>query len=165
MAEKSEVFNQVLKSKGFWNFTELYNFCFNWLVDEGYNVKEKEYVEKIGGAGKEINITWEAAKKVTDYFKNEVNVSWHILGMKDAEIEREGRKESTNKGEVKITIKGNLVRDQEDRWETKPFWKFMRGTYEKYVIRTTIDEYEDRLEGKMKSYVGDVKAFLQVEGR
>jgi hypothetical protein len=121
MAEKSEVFNQVLKSKGFWNFTELYNFCFNWLVDEGYNVKEKEYVEKIGGAGKEINITWEAAKKVTDYFKNEVNVSWHILGMKDAEIEREGRKESTNKGEVKITIKGNLVRIRKTVGKQSPF--------------------------------------------
>ena len=58
MADKSEVLNQKLKQKGFFNFTELYNFCFNWLEDEGYNVKEKEYTEKIKSDGKELIIKW-----------------------------------------------------------------------------------------------------------
>jgi hypothetical protein len=165
MAEKNEVYSQSIKQKGFWNFTELYNFCFDWFGDEGYEVKEKEYTEKVSNLGKEIILKWEASKKVTDYFKNSIEVNWHILGMKDAEIERDGKKESTNKGEVKITIKANIVRDYEENWEKKPSWKFMRGIYEKYIIRTTIDQYEERLTNKVKTLIGEIKAFLQIEGR
>jgi hypothetical protein len=165
MADKSEVYSQAIKQKGYWNFTELYNFCFNWLEDEGYSLKEKEYTEKATPAGKEIVIRWEAKKGVTDYFDNVIEVNWKILGMKDAEIEREGRKESTNKGEVKVDIKANLVRDKENQWENKPLWRVLRGIYEKYIIRTTVNEYEDRLEKKVKKYVSEIKAFLQIEGR
>ncbi|MCK5321185.1 hypothetical protein KAJ38_01280 [Candidatus Pacearchaeota archaeon] len=165
MAEKKEVYKQKLKQKGYWNYVDLYNFCFDWLKDEGYNVKEKEYVEKLSSFGKEIMLKWVASKKVTDYFKNEIEVNWHILGMKDAEVEQDGKKVSTNKGEVGIVIKATLVRDYEERWEDKPIWKFLRGIYEKYVIRTTVDEYEDSLEDKAKEYLKDMKAFLQIGGR
>lgn len=85
--------------------------------------------------------------------------------MKDAEVEQDGKKVSTNKGEVGIVIKATLVRDYEERWEDKPIWKFLRGIYEKYVIRTTVDEYEDSLEDKAKEYLKDMKAFLQIGGR
>ena len=165
MAEKKEVYKQKIKQKGYWNYADLYNFCFNWLKDEGYNVKEKEYIEKISSFGKEIILKWEANKTVTDYFKQTISVEWHILGMKDAEVEQDGQKVSTNKGEVAITIKANLVRDYEERWEDKPFHKFLRGIYEKYVIRTTVDEYGGDLEDKAKEYIKDIKAFLNLSGR
>jgi len=165
MAEKKEVYKQKIKQKGYWNYTDLYNFCFNWLKDEGYKLKEKEYVEKISSFGKEIILRWEASKKITDYFKHVIHVEWHILGMKDAEVEQDGKKVSTNKGEVGITIKASLVRDYEEKWENNPFYKFLRGTYEKYIIRTTVDEYEDDLEEKTKEYIKEIKAFLQLSGR
>jgi len=165
MAEKKEVYKQKLKQKGYWNYADLYSFCFDWLNEEGYNVKEKEYVEKLSSFGKEISLNWEASKSVTDYFKNVIEVKWHILGMKDAEVEQDGKKVSTNKGEVSIVIQATLVRDYEDRWENKPIWKFLRGIYEKYVIRTTVDEYAEDLEDKAKEYLKDIKAFLQISGR
>ena len=84
---------------------------------------------------------------------------------KDAEVEQDGKKVSTNKGEVKITIKANLVRDYEDRWEDRPFYKFLRGVYEKYVIRATREEYENDLENKAKEYIQEIKAFLNLSGR
>jgi len=165
MAEKKEVYKQTLKQKGYWNYEELYKFCFNWLVDEGYKIEEKEYTEKLTSFGKELVVKWEASKKITDYFKNVIKAEWHILGMKDAEVEQDGKKVSTNKGEVKIVFKGELVRDYENRWEDSPLWKFMRGVYEKYVIRTTKKEYEDDLEDKVKEYIKETKAFLQLGGR
>jgi hypothetical protein len=162
MAEKNTVFKEAIKHKGYWNFADLYGFCFDFLKDEGYTIKEKAYTEKIGGAGKEIIIEWDCSKKVTDYFKNHIKVDWHILGMKDTEVERDGKKENTNKGEVKITIEGMLEKDYEDKWENKALWKFLRGIYEKYVIRTTIDQYEDRLIDVTVKFVGELKAFLQL---
>jgi hypothetical protein len=165
MVQKSNVFKNKVKQKGYWNFTELYNFCYDWLKDNGYKVKEKGYTEKLTSFGKELIIEWEIGKKVTDYYKNTMKMKWHILGMKDAEIEREGKKESTNKGEVGIELTADLETDYEHKWEQKPIWKFLRGIYDKYIVRTTTEEYEDRLEDDAKEFVEQIKSFLQIEGR
>ena len=160
MAQKSNVFKQSIKQKGYWNYNDLYIFCFDWLKDNGYHVAESEYTEKLSGFGKEILITWAGAKKVSDYFKNTISVKWHILGMNDAEVEQDGVKIKTNKGEVKVVVSADLVRDYEEKWENKPLWKFLRGIYDKYIIRTTIDEYEGRLESDAQEYVDQIKSFL-----
>ncbi len=166
MAHKSRVFEYTLKHKGFFNFSDLYNFCFQWLQDEGYsNLVEESYQEKITDIGKEIKIKWTAKKKVTDYFQNIIELNWHIIGLQDAEVERGGKKEKTNKGDLRLDFSADLEKDYEERWSDKPIWKFFRGVYDKYIIRTTIDEYEDRLASKTASFVSDVKAFLQLEGQ
>ena len=165
MALKSNVLKQKIKQVGYWNFKDLYNFSFEWLEDHGYSVSEDEYTEKEKENGKELNIEWVANKKVTDYYKNTIKVKWHILYMTDAEIERDGKKEKTNKGEVKMEFIVDLVKDYEERWEDEPLWKFLRGVYEKYIIRTTNDEYEDRLEDDALEYINQIKAFLQLSGK
>ena len=159
---KKEVFKQTIKKKGYWNYIDLYNFCFDWFKRENYDVMENQYIEKLSDRGKEIILDWRAEKKVTDYFQNVVNVKWHILEMNSAEVERDGKKEKTNKGEVKIIILGELEKDYEERWEGRPLWKFMRGVYEKYIIRTTSKEYEDDLTDKSVEFALDVKAFLEL---
>ena len=85
--------------------------------------------------------------------------------MIDAEIERDGKKEKTNKGEVKMEFIVDLVKDYEEKWEDEPLWKFLRGIYEKYIIKTTSDEYEDRLEEDALEYIDQIKAFLQLGGK
>ena len=47
MPEKKDVFKQQVKQKGFFNYDEVYKFCFNWLKEEGYNISEDKYDEKI----------------------------------------------------------------------------------------------------------------------
>jgi len=82
--------------------------------------------------------------------------------MKDAKVEIDGKEVKTNNGEVKIEFKGVIIKDYENRWEDKPFWKFLRGTYEKYVIRESIEEYENDLEDNVKEMIADTKAFLRI---
>jgi len=164
MPEKSQVFEQKVKHKGFFDFRELYNFCYEWLKDEHFNVAEEEYTEKISSIGKEIVIKWTAKKKISDYFRQVVSLKWHIIGMADAEVEVSGKKQKTNKGDLKIEIKAELERDYEKRWEDKPLNKFFRGIYDRYIIRTTIDEYETRLIEKSDSYYNQIKSFLVLEG-
>ena len=38
----------------------------------------------------------------------------------------------------------------------------LRGVYDKYIIRTTMDEYEGRLVEDAVEFVGQVKSFLQL---
>jgi hypothetical protein len=165
MPEKKEVFKQQIKQKGFFNYNEVYKFCFNWLKEEGYSISEDKYDEKVTSFGKEIQIKWTAKKKISDYFRNIIELKWHILGMVDAEVEIEGQKQKTNKGEVKIDFKATLERDYEKRWEDKPVWKFLRGIYDKYIIKTTMEQYESNLVNGASSYFEQIKAFLNLSGR
>ena len=59
MSEKGTAFEQTLKYKGFFEYSDFYEFCFDWLKEGGYNVKEPEYSEKVTAGGKDISITWE----------------------------------------------------------------------------------------------------------
>jgi hypothetical protein len=163
MAEKDNVFKQEVKKKGFWNYTELYNFCYGWFKDERYKLFEDKYVEKLTSFGKEIVIEWTAKKKVSDYFKEEIKIKWHILGMNDAEVMVGDKKEKVNKGEVKIAISADLIRDYEENWDKTVFYKFIRGIYDKYIIRNTKDLYEDRLEDAARKFYDEAKAFLDLE--
>lgn len=163
MPEKSNVLKQFVKHKGYFNFKDLYNFCQEWLKDEGYDLAEDQYTEKITNDGKEVIIRWTAKKEISDYFRNIIELRWHILHMKDAQVEVDGKKKKINEGDIKITFSADLERDYEKRWEDRPGWKFMRGIYDRYVIRTRIDEYEKRLIEKAAEFIEQVKGFLQLE--
>jgi len=164
MPEKSRVFKQTLVQKGIFNFKDLYDLCRDWLSQEGYDVYETKYKEKITAGGKEVQIEWTAKKKVSDYFRNIIGMQWLILGMNETEAEIEGKKVKTDKGELKIVFTADLEKDYEQKWEDQPAWKFLRGVYDKYVIRTTAEEYEDRLAEKVAEFVAEVKAFLSLKG-
>ncbi len=162
MVQKKLVYKEKFTQVGYWDYIEVYNLLYNWLKDHGYLLYENQYKEKLTSGGKEVIILWEAKKKTTDYFLFQIELDWHILGMKDAEVEIDGKKTKTNKGELEIVFKGTVVKDYESRWEDKPLHKFMRGFYENYIIRTTIDEYEDDMEDDTKDIVSDLKAFLRI---
>lgn len=162
MPQKKKIYEEKLKQSGFWKYSDVYTFAFNWLKDNSYEIKEELYSEKLSTNGKEVIIKWSASKEVTDYFQYKISLDWHILGMKDAEVEIDGKKVKTNKGEVEIKFKGEIIKDYEKRWEDKPIWKFLRGIYEKYIIRETIDEYENELKDEVKKIIKDIKSFLRI---
>jgi hypothetical protein len=164
MSEKLNVVNQTIKKKGHFNFKDLYEFCFLWLKENGYEVAEREYTEKDTGA-KEVIIRWEAEKKVTDYFKWDIDMKWHILQMTDAKVERNGKQEETNKGQLKIVVKADVVTDYEGRWEPKPFQKFIRGVYDRYIIKSRSDQQEIDLEVRASKLISDIKSFLELSDK
>ena len=161
MAQKESVWSGKLKHKGYWNFKDTYTMMYDWLKDWNYSVSEDLYKE-VDDGGKEIIINWTAEKKVTDYFKYEISIEWHILGMIDAEVEIEGKKKKMNKGELGLSIKATIIKDYDKRWEDKPFHKFLRGLYENYIIKTAIKQYKDTLEDEVGELVSDTKAYLRL---
>lgn len=162
MAQENSILKVKLKHKGYFNFKDLYEFCFGWLQDAGYMIAEKEYSEKISGPERAISIEWEASKEVTDYFKYKMKVGFEIEGLSDAEVEEEGKKIKTNKGSLKISFGGTLIRDKDSEWEKKPVWKIMRGIYDKYIIKTTAEERAGKLAEDVTDFVEEVKAFLNL---
>ncbi len=165
MAEKETVFSSKMKYNGVFSFKDLYQFCYDWLSEEtGLAISEDKYSEKISGDSKRIDVEWSGGKKMTDYFKFEAKVTMQVLGLTNVEVTQDGAKIKTNKGSIEMKITGILVRDYKGKFEVNAFQKFLRGIYEKWVIPSRVDEYEEKISGDCDEFLGQAKKFLDLEG-
>jgi len=167
MVEKETIFSSKIKSEGLFSFKDFYKFCHQWLTDEtGLDIAETKYKEKLSGNEKKIEIEWIGEKEITDYFKFQIKVTFMILRLTDVEVQQpNGAKIKTNKGEVEISTKGNLLRDYEGKFEKNSTQKFLRGVYEKYVIPSRVKQFEDELASKCDEFLEQAKAYLDLEGK
>lgn len=164
MVEKDRVWFGKLKHTGIVDFKELYQFCHKWLIDEDYFVIEKVYNEKITGSGKEVEIVWHAFRKISDYFRFYLKLSWRVI-LTPVEIEKNGKRATAEKANIEIKIDGILEKDYEHRWENSGFLKFLRGVYDKYIIRGRIDQYEEKLSEEINEFREQIKSFLVLTGK
>ena len=166
MVEEDRLFKTKVKHKGVFDFKETYRVLYEWLVDQGYNLNEKSYKENLGpGGSREIEIEWNAFRNISDYFRFLFKIKWHIMGMTEMEAVIEGEKQKVNKGQFEIEISTILVKDYESRWENRPFFKFLRTMYDRYLIPSRIEQYEGKLLGEMDEFVTQLKSFLSLVGR
>lgn len=165
MVEKDTVFNGKLKQKGIFNFKEFYEFLYDYLYNENYDVFETKYSEKITGDSKNIEIEWKATKEISDYFRFEIHSRWLITGLKKVNVKKDGQEISMDSGTIEIKFIANLQKDYENRWESNAFMKFLRGVYDRYVIRTRTDDYELMLFRDINEFIAQIKSFLAIEGQ
>jgi len=163
MSEKDTLHKARIKQRGLFDFKDIYEFLYDYLMDENYDIFERKYVEKVKGQSKDVEIQWEVFKEVSDYFQFVITLDWVILGMKSIEVERDGKKIMMDTGMIEIRFKADLVKDYESRWENHPFWLFLRGIYDKYIIRTRIEEYEEKLLGEIFELMKQTKSLLAIE--
>ena len=165
MVEKDIVYKGKVKHSGIFDFAELYHFCYNWMFDKDYKIIEKTYSEKVKPNGKQVEILWEGKRKISDYFRFVLKLQWRILGMNEVEVQKDGAKIKLNKGQLEIGFTAVLEKDYEHRWEGNAFFKFLRGVYDRYIIRGRIEKYEEKLFFEVDEYIAQVKAFLALEGK
>lgn len=166
MAEKDKLFSSKIKYNGIFNFGEFYKFCFEWLRDEvGLDLIEDKYAEKLSGDSKNIDVEWSGSRKITDYFKMEVKVTFRVIGLTSVEISQGGAKIKTNKGSVEVSTKGTLVKDYENKFEKSSFQKMLRGIYEKTVIPSRVNQYEEKVMKDCDEFLAQAKAYLDLEGK
>ena len=165
MAEKDIIYTGKLKQKGIFNFKDFYEFSYDWLKEEGYDVFENKYSEKVAGDSKDLEIIWRAERKISDYFKYVITMDTYIWGLKKVKVKKEDKEISMDSGYLEIKFKAILEKDYENRWENHPFFKFLRGVYEKYIIRSRIEDYEDNLIEEIMEFISENKAFLAIEAK
>ena len=166
MPEKETVFSSKIKYNGIFSFQEFYRFCYDWLKDEiGLDINEDKYSEKLSGNEKNIEVKWTANKKITDYFKYEFEVTMQIIGLVKVEIQQDGKKIKTNSGSIEVKMKGNLVRDYKGNFETNALNKLFRGIYDKVLIKSKVEKYQDKLAEECNEFLYQAKAYLDLEGK
>lgn len=167
MAEKETIFSSTIKYVGVFSFADFYKFCYEWVKEEtGIDpLTETKYEEKLKGDKKEIVVEWEGEKELTDYFRFDAKVKFEIRPLKNIEVVQNGKKIKTNEGDVKLSIKGILVRDYKGKFEMSAFNKFLRSIYEKWVIPARIEEYEGKIAGSCDEFLSQAKSYLDLEGK
>ncbi len=166
MSEKETIFSSKIKYTGVFSFKDFYKFCYDWLNEElGLGIIEDQYKEKLTGDSKEIKVRWSGSIKLTDYFKFEAEIKMVVTGLTKVEINKDGAKIQMNKGVVEVTMKGILVRDYQGKFETTAFNKFLRSMYEKWIIPSRIEHFEDKIIGDCDEFLSQAKAYLDLEGK
>jgi len=166
MPEEETVYSSKIKYKGVFSFKDFYKFCYDWLAEEPkLTVKEEKYDEKLAGDSKEIEIEWMGTKDITDYFKFKIKVKFKVQNLKQVEVMQSGAKIKTNEGGVEVNVKGTLQRDYKGKFERSASQKFMRSVYEKWVIPSRIEEFQERLTSACDTFLNQAKAWLDLEGK
>ncbi|MBM3232177.1 hypothetical protein FJZ21_02250 [Candidatus Pacearchaeota archaeon] len=166
MAEKDLILKEKVKYVGYGKFSDAYSYAHDWLRQEQYTVVEEQYTEKVKGSSKDLDIVWKATKKITDYFKIELDLKWKILGMEDVEVEIDGKKKKMNKWtELAIDIKGTLVKDYKNEWNKSATTKFFKEIYNKFVIPSRTEQMKDKVEDIVQNFKEEMKALFELSGK
>jgi len=166
MVEKDQIIKEKLEHSGAFDFAELYGFMHTWLKDNLYGVNEERYSEKVSGTGRDISFEWKATRYLSDYFKIEHIIRIEVTGLTDVEVEIDGKRKKMNKGKIAMEIKGILVKDPKNTFnETNPVYKFLRESYDKYIIPARVKGMEDKIEDDVRLFKDDIKAYLELSGK
>ncbi|MEK6915569.1 MAG: hypothetical protein AABW89_03450 [Nanoarchaeota archaeon] len=166
MAEKDIVIKEKFKYSGYGDFKGTYSYAHDWLKQEQYSVVEDQYTEKVKPNAKDVDVVWKASKKITDYFKIELDLRWRILGMEDVEVEIDGKKKKMNKFmELGIEIKGTLIKDYQNDWNKSATTKFFKELYNKFVIPDRTEKMKERVEKDVQDFKEEMKALLELTGK
>jgi len=163
MAEIDKICDGKIKHDGIFDFKEIYNFLYKWLKDSNYDVEEKSYTEKVKAEGKEIEVNWVARRTISDYFRFQIKILIRVTGMINVETMKEGVKVKMNKGLLDIGVTSYLEKDYEHRWEALALLKFMRGIYDKFIIKSRVEQYEEKIAEETDEMIAQTKAFLALE--
>ena len=150
--------------KGIFDFSDLYKKMKVWLlyegfVDEGENFIEAKYIERIKPFGKNIEAKWFGEKNVNEYVSYFISIEFTAIGLKDAEVNFEGRKIKMNSGQVILKIKGDIVLNRQGKYEKD---SFIKRVHERRLFRKNIELYKEELAKKVTDFYTEVKAYLNL---
>lgn len=165
MSEKEIIIGEKLDYSGLFKFSDLYQEGHFWFSEENYGVIEEKYAEKISGNSKEIDVIWKCTKRLGDYFKIEMKVTWEIKNMVEVEVEVDGKKKKMQQGKLRIDIKGAIIKDAGSIWDPKPVYRFLRDVYNKYIIPQRVDAMEDKVKADVRGFKDEMKAYLDLLGK
>lgn len=145
------------------NYSEFYLFLKKTLQEKGYYIEEKSYKHDNSSKNEIIGFYWNSIKKVDDFTKNIIELFVN-LSMTDIIIEKDKKKEISNKISGSIKIKSTLQTDYAGKWEeSNPLIAFIKVLFENIFQKGSIDEYEKKLTQEAYEIENEIKSYFNIQ--
>jgi hypothetical protein len=151
------------KYTGIFDFGDYYRMLYDLFTSMGYSVEEQKYAHKSVPTGDEIEIEWNCYKKVDDYSLFRIFAKTLVLGLQKVKVVVEGVQTTKNQGSLELELKCFVQTDYENRWETSPILKFLKGIYDAYFYKATLDNWKEKVAADMHTVENEVKAFFHMQ--
>jgi len=143
------------------DFSDFYSEIKKYLKEEkGYtNFNEKSQEEKVKDGLKDLKVKFDAVKKVDDYTEFKLGISLKLSGAKQVKI----KDKRLLKGDFSAEFDASLENDYKEKWEENVFKKFLRGVYDKIILREHFNELEENIKEDCLDTVDEIKKKLGME--
>ncbi len=153
---------QEFSYEGLMDLKALYRLIDEWCEEHSYDKVETENQEVIHEDGRDIMITYKPYRKYTEYCKFRMKLEIDCYRIKDVEIEKNGVKQTLQKGKVVFTCWDYLITDYENLWETKAFYFFMRTLVDKFIYKLYTSRFGAEAKKDYFELVDVIKSFLNM---
>ncbi|MFH1398524.1 MAG: hypothetical protein ABIG95_00240 [Candidatus Woesearchaeota archaeon] len=148
----------IIKYSGIVDLEGLYKALVKWFLDRKYDFYEDLYKDK----PPELEIEWNASRKVNDFYKYRIKMSFHFYDLKEVEVIKDGKKRKMVKTRVWIIFDPILEYDWQNRWSKSEWSEKLLKFFVANVIKRELQlKYGDplwyiyyRLHAFVKQYLG-----------
>ena len=123
-----------------------------------YDLDEKLYETKPKDDLKSTFIRWNFSRRLDDYNKGSIRLEIKLDNYEEARIE--GKK--VVKGNLKLKINSEVIRDYEDKWKKSPIEKFFRAIYDLYIGREREDKVSKSVKELTENFRTEIKKYFNV---
>jgi hypothetical protein len=152
----------AIKYTGILNVDELYLHIDEWLHSKGFDKVETKTEEHVEADGKYVELLLEPYYKFNDYCKEILRIHIHMNNIKDVDVNIDNHALKMQEGAIKIETDGFFITDYENRWESRPFYFFIRSLIDKYIYRIYNQKYETILKENANEFRANIKSFLNL---
>jgi hypothetical protein len=152
----------IVRYKGVLDLEGLYRVIVQWLKSRRFWFHETTYKHKVPSPfGAEEEITFNAERKCTEYYKDEIRIYTHIWDQQEVEVIKEGKKQKLIKAKVEIVISGTLTLDWQGMFDKSKFMQKIRTFMHAHLIHEKIENiwYDElyyrtiKLQAVIKDYI------------
>ena len=156
-----------------------YVMLHDWFVHEGWfnagkrsdsDWPETYYLMRENpNLGNEMWIWWRF-KKVPpapeggsqNYYRWNLNVFWHVMGIKEIEVMKQGNKFKTNQADIELEIKAKIEMDFNGEWDKHPILKHFHSFFINRIFKASLEKHRDELYRETYKLQETIKAFLNM---
>src|SRR3989338_796370 len=126
-----------IQYKGILDMQEIYNTIADFFRQKKFKLYEKQQrLRRPSAFGAELLYSFEARRKVEDYYEWVVNINIETFDFRDIEVVlKDGTKKKMIKGRIWVQLYGTCVTDYEKIWEKSAFLAHLKSFYNKYIVK------------------------------
>ncbi len=163
---KLQGMESFVKYAGVFDMEGLYKLILRWFEEREFEVWESLYKAKLP----ELEIRWEAQKKIDVFRMDKVNIHLHFHDVRDVIVEKDGVKKKLAYAHVRVWTWPEVVTDYPnmfgERRFVSPFDKKLLIFLNRYVLRRDVELRDlDRLYYELWGLHAQIKAFFNMEAK